>query len=116
MGRCRSGLSIGLRRVRRRLGMARLRLTFFELRAALEAGTLRAAEPDASLPLGWRVNAWVKRGILLGFRLGRMGEMGSRGGAFVLWISRLFRRGGLRWRMGFGWCRAGERADGSLCS
>ncbi|HEU5340348.1 2,3,4,5-tetrahydropyridine-2,6-dicarboxylate N-succinyltransferase [Edaphobacter sp.] len=49
---------------------------FLELRAALEAGTLRSAEPDASLPLGWRVNAWVKRGILLGFRLGQMTEMG----------------------------------------
>lgn len=49
---------------------------FLELRAALEAGTLRSAEPDASLPLGWRVNAWVKRGILLGFRLGQMVEMG----------------------------------------
>jgi 2,3,4,5-tetrahydropyridine-2,6-dicarboxylate N-succinyltransferase len=43
---------------------------FLELRAALEAGTLRAAEPDAGAPTGWRVNAWVKRGILLGFRIG----------------------------------------------
>ncbi len=53
---------------------------FFELRAKLEAGELRAAEPDASLPLGWRVNAWVKRGILLGFRLGSTIEMGSADG------------------------------------
>ncbi len=43
---------------------------FLELRAALEAGTLRAAEPDAAAATGWRVNAWVKQGILLGFRLG----------------------------------------------
>jgi 2,3,4,5-tetrahydropyridine-2-carboxylate N-succinyltransferase len=43
---------------------------FLELRAALEAGKLRAAEPDAVSPTGWRVNALVKRGILLGFRLG----------------------------------------------
>ena len=50
---------------------------FFELRAALESGQLRAAEPDPSLPLGWRVNAWVKRGILLGFRIGTMIEMGG---------------------------------------
>jgi 2,3,4,5-tetrahydropyridine-2-carboxylate N-succinyltransferase len=50
---------------------------FFELRNALEAGALRSAEPDASLPLGWRVNAWVKRGILLGFRLGALVEMGA---------------------------------------
>ncbi|MDP9051163.1 MAG: 2,3,4,5-tetrahydropyridine-2,6-dicarboxylate N-succinyltransferase [Acidobacteriota bacterium] len=45
---------------------------FLELRAALEAGTLRSAEPDAGAPTGWRVNAWVKRGILLGFRMGKL--------------------------------------------
>ena len=45
---------------------------FLELRAALETGAVRAAEPDPSAPLGWRVNAWVKRGILLGFRLGEL--------------------------------------------
>ena len=50
--------------------------SFFALREELEAGALRSAEPDASLPLGWRVNAWVKRGILLGFRLGQMVDMG----------------------------------------
>ncbi len=48
---------------------------FHQLRDALEAGTLRSAEPDPTAPLvaggqAWRVNAWVKRGILLGFRLG----------------------------------------------
>ncbi|MEG9434745.1 2,3,4,5-tetrahydropyridine-2,6-dicarboxylate N-succinyltransferase [Edaphobacter sp. HDX4] len=53
---------------------------FLELREALEAGALRSAEPDASLPLGWSVNAWVKRGILLGFRLGQMIEMGCPDG------------------------------------
>ncbi len=37
--------------------------------AALEAGEVRAAEPDATAPGGWRVNAWVKSGILLGFRI-----------------------------------------------
>lgn len=41
-----------------------------ELRAALSAGEVRAAEPDPSSPTGWRVNAWVKRGILLAFRVG----------------------------------------------
>ena len=40
-----------------------------ELLAALELGSLRAAEPDAEAAGGWRVNAWVKAGILLGFRL-----------------------------------------------
>jgi 2,3,4,5-tetrahydropyridine-2-carboxylate N-succinyltransferase len=48
---------------------------FLELRAALEAGALRSAEPDAAAVTGWRVNAWVKRGILLGFRLGALTEM-----------------------------------------
>jgi 2,3,4,5-tetrahydropyridine-2-carboxylate N-succinyltransferase len=50
---------------------------FLELRAALEAGTVRAAEPDVEAPTGWRVNAWVKQGILLGFRLGQMEGSGS---------------------------------------
>lgn len=54
---------------------------FLELRDALEAGTLRSAEPDATKPTGWRVNAWVKRGILLGFRLGSLVEMSA--GAYV---------------------------------
>jgi 2,3,4,5-tetrahydropyridine-2-carboxylate N-succinyltransferase len=46
------------------------REAFARLRAALSSGTARAAEPDPSSPTGWRVNAWVKRGILLGFRFG----------------------------------------------
>jgi len=50
---------------------------FEELRNGLEAGKLRAAEPDAASPTGWRVNAWVKQGILLGFRLGKMMASGS---------------------------------------
>ncbi len=48
---------------------------FLALRSALEHGEVRAAEPDATSPTGWRVNAWVKRGILLGFRLGTLEEM-----------------------------------------
>ena len=48
---------------------------FLALRSALERGEVRAAEPDAASPSGWRVNAWVKRGILLGFRLGTLEEM-----------------------------------------
>src|ERR1700731_3589227 len=50
---------------------------FLELRDTLEAGKIRAAEPDANTPLGWRVNAWVKQGILLGFRLGRLEASGQ---------------------------------------
>src|ERR1700761_4602451 len=50
---------------------------FLQLREGLEAGTLRSAEPDAAQPTGWRVNAWVKRGILLGFRLGALESVGN---------------------------------------
>lgn len=49
---------------------------FVDLRAALEAGAIRAAEPDSAAPGGWRVNAWVKQGILLGFRLGQLEASG----------------------------------------
>lgn len=49
---------------------AEARAVVEELRAALSAGEVRAASPDPGSPTGWRVNAWVKRGILLGFRAG----------------------------------------------
>ena len=52
------------------------RAIFLEFREALESGRLRAAEPG---PDGWTVNAWVKTGILLGFRLGRVVEMEAAG-------------------------------------
>jgi 2,3,4,5-tetrahydropyridine-2,6-dicarboxylate N-succinyltransferase len=48
---------------------------FHALRDALEAGTLRSAQPDPTAPTGWRVHPWVKRGILLGFRLGHLEAM-----------------------------------------
>ncbi len=48
---------------------------FEEFKAALNEGRVRAAEPDSTSPSGWRVNGWVKKGILLGFRLGRVVEM-----------------------------------------
>ena len=54
-------------------------LAFHQLRDALEAGDLRSAEPDPTQPTGWRVNAWVKRGILLGFRLGALEAMNGGG-------------------------------------
>jgi 2,3,4,5-tetrahydropyridine-2-carboxylate N-succinyltransferase len=56
---------------------------FMALREALEKGLVRAAEPDATAELGWRVNGWVKRGILLGFRLGVLVGGGGEGLAFV---------------------------------
>jgi 2,3,4,5-tetrahydropyridine-2-carboxylate N-succinyltransferase len=49
---------------------AQARAAFDELKAALEKGTVRSAEPDRSSPTGWRVNTWVKQGILLGFKFG----------------------------------------------
>ena len=54
---------------------------FVELRYALETGRLRAAEPDTDAPTGWRVNAWVKRGILLGFRIGKLTDQSVVGSA-----------------------------------
>ena len=46
------------------------RAAFDELKAALESGSVRSAQPDPGSPTGWRVNTWVKQGILLGFRFG----------------------------------------------
>jgi 2,3,4,5-tetrahydropyridine-2-carboxylate N-succinyltransferase len=56
------------------IGDSHAEAAFHTLRDALEAGELRAAEPDAASPIGWRVNAWVKRGILLGFRIGKLAD------------------------------------------
>jgi 2,3,4,5-tetrahydropyridine-2-carboxylate N-succinyltransferase len=56
---------------------------FLALRSALESGEVRAASPDAASPFGWRVNAWVKQGILLGFRLGALEEFPAPGLSFV---------------------------------
>lgn len=42
---------------------------FDEFKAALNRGQVRAASPDEGL---WQVNHWVKKGILLGFRLGHI--------------------------------------------
>src|SRR6202044_2786838 len=55
------------------------RKLFQQFKDALNAGEIRAAEPDpADKGLGasgWRVNAWVKKGILLGFRMGAIVDM-----------------------------------------
>jgi 2,3,4,5-tetrahydropyridine-2-carboxylate N-succinyltransferase len=50
-----------------------------ELRAGLNEGRVRAAEPSAD---GWRVNTWVKKGILLGFRIGRIVTIQENGFTF----------------------------------
>jgi 2,3,4,5-tetrahydropyridine-2,6-dicarboxylate N-succinyltransferase len=49
---------------------AAARDAFFALQRALGTGEIRAAERDAAVSTGWRVNTWVKQGILLGFRFG----------------------------------------------
>jgi 2,3,4,5-tetrahydropyridine-2-carboxylate N-succinyltransferase len=47
---------------------------FVKFRDALTRGEIRAAEKTSS---GWKVNVWVKQGILVGFRLGEITQMGS---------------------------------------
>src|SRR5713226_1304171 len=48
---------------------------FSSFKESLNRGDLRAAEPDPSSPTGWRTNTWVKKGILLGFRMGSIVDM-----------------------------------------
>jgi 2,3,4,5-tetrahydropyridine-2-carboxylate N-succinyltransferase len=48
---------------------------FARFKEALNQGRIRSAEPDASTRSGWRVNAWVKKGVLLGFRMGVVVDM-----------------------------------------
>jgi 2,3,4,5-tetrahydropyridine-2,6-dicarboxylate N-succinyltransferase len=48
---------------------------FGEFKRALNRGEIRAAEPDPAAKSGWRANAWVKKGILLGFRMGAIVDM-----------------------------------------
>jgi 2,3,4,5-tetrahydropyridine-2-carboxylate N-succinyltransferase len=48
---------------------------FNEFKAALNLGKLRAAERTESGE--WNVNPWVKRGILLGFRMGVLTDMST---------------------------------------
>jgi len=43
---------------------------FQDFKRALNEGKIRAAEPDSSSKTGWRVNTWVKKGVLVGFRMG----------------------------------------------
>lgn len=48
---------------------------FGQFKQALNAGQIRAAEPDARAASGWRVNTWVKKGVLIGFRIGAVVDM-----------------------------------------
>jgi 2,3,4,5-tetrahydropyridine-2,6-dicarboxylate N-succinyltransferase len=75
---------------------------FARLRAQLSAGEVRAAEPDASAPTGWRVNTWVKQGILLGFRFGDIADVSADHGRWpffdkdTLPLKRFDLQGGVR--------------------
>lgn len=51
------------------------RSMFNEFKTALNRGEIRAAERDGAGT--WRVNAWVKQGILLGFRMGQLADMSA---------------------------------------
>ena len=51
------------------------RRLFQQFKDALNSGEVRAAEPDSAAATGWRVNPWVKKGILLGFRMGAIVDM-----------------------------------------
>lgn len=72
--------------------------------AALDAGTARVAEPDGQG--GWRVNQWLKKAVLLSFRLNDMAAIaGGPGGAnwwdkvpskFAGWDEAAFRAAGFR--------------------
>ncbi|HUU33680.1 MAG TPA: 2,3,4,5-tetrahydropyridine-2,6-dicarboxylate N-succinyltransferase [Vicinamibacterales bacterium] len=58
---------------------AAARAAFHQLQAQLSAGEVRSAEPDAASATGWRVNTWVKQGILLGFRFGDLADLSAAG-------------------------------------
>ncbi len=56
------------------------RAVFEEFKAALRTGEIRAAQRDENGE--WQTNAWVKRGILLGFKMGKMVNMSFSGETF----------------------------------
>lgn len=56
------------------------RKAFEEFKELLRKGEIRAAEKDSAG--NWKANAWVKQGILLGFKMGAMIEVSSEGDQF----------------------------------
>jgi 2,3,4,5-tetrahydropyridine-2,6-dicarboxylate N-succinyltransferase len=50
-------------------------MLFARFKHALNTGEVRSAEPDPSARSGWRVNTWVKKGLLIGFRMGVVVDM-----------------------------------------
>ena len=63
--------AMGARRRRRSPALSEV---FSQFRDALTAGAIRAAEKRDGR---WQTNAWVKQGILLGFRIGKLAESGD---------------------------------------
>src|SRR5208283_5102578 len=70
--------------------------------AALDDGAVRVAEPG---PSGWTVNEWLKKAVLLSFRITDSGRMDGPGGApvydkvpmkFAGWGDNRFREAGFR--------------------
>jgi 2,3,4,5-tetrahydropyridine-2-carboxylate N-succinyltransferase len=98
------------------------RAVFARLRDALSAGTVRAAEPDPSRPEGWRVNTWVKQGILLGFKFGDTVDLSMDGGRWPFYdkdtlpLKRFAERAGVRLVPGGSSVRDGAYlAPGVIC-
>jgi len=48
---------------------------FADFKQLLNSGEARAAQPDSLTRTGWHVNGWVKKGILVGFRMGVIVDM-----------------------------------------
>ena len=57
------------------------RIIFESFKEALRKGEIRAAEKDSQG--NWFTNAWVKQGILLGFKMGKMVEISKDSESFV---------------------------------
>ena len=62
---------------------------FEELKTALTRGEVRAAERDSEGR--WQTNAWVKRGILLGFRMGQIVDMSPADRSLVFYDKDTYR-------------------------
>ncbi len=65
------------------------RALFEEFKAALNSGTVRAAERDERGV--WRVNAWVKQAILLGFRMGAIVSQSPADNSLNFWDKDTYR-------------------------
>jgi len=62
--------------------------TFKDFKTALRRGEIRAAEKDESG--NWQTNIWIKKGILLGFKMGKMVTMSFSGETFQFFDKETF--------------------------